>query len=65
MDSTGSAEGPLEELEIVAAPPLVTNPKDQPKTKTCSSDLGEKDCTAAGGSWVDGGATGVSYCDCP
>lgn len=62
-DSTGAAEGPIEELEIVAPPPLVINPPDdQPK---CSKDLGSSACVAAGGKWVDGGAVGASYCDCP
>jgi len=65
-DSTGAAEGPLEELEIVAPPPLIINPPkdDQPKTKTCSKDLGQSDCAAAGGS-MTGGSTGAPYCDCP
>jgi len=65
-DSTGAAEGPLEELEIVAAPPLVINKpsNDQSTTKTCSKDLGPSACTAAGGTMA-GGATGAPYCDCP
>lgn len=56
-DSTGSAAGALEALEIVAAPPLVIS--DQ-----CSSDLSESACTAAGGTWA-GKDTPTPYCDCP
>jgi len=65
-DSTGAAEGPLEELEIVAPPPLVINKpnNDQSTTNTCSKDLRPSDCVAAGGNMA-GGSTGASYCDCP
>ena len=55
-DSTGSATGFLEDVDIVAAP--------SPKAKICSKDLGQSACLAAGGKWVDGGAVGASYCDC-
>jgi len=43
-DSTGKAAGNLEDLGVVAAPPLVISPvndnqeKDQPKANTCSKD---------------------------
>ena len=65
-DSTGAAEGPLEELAIVAAPPLVINkPSDgQSTTKTCSKDLGASDCAAAGGHMSTGIAQ-APYCICP
>jgi hypothetical protein len=56
-DSTGSAAGPVEELEIVIPPPPVN-------TSTCSSDLSEPACTAAGGTWA-GKDTPTPYCDCP
>ena len=56
-DSTGSAAGLLEELEIVVPPPPVSSP-------ICSSDLSESACTAAGGTWA-GKDTPTPYCDCP
>lgn len=56
-DTTGSAEGALEDLEFVAAPPLLIG-------ETCSSDLTESDCLAAGGTWA-GKDTPSPYCDCP
>ncbi len=59
-DSTGSAEGPLEELEIVAPPPLVINPEP----KTCSKDLEETACAAVGGTWTDKDKPSP-YCTCP
>jgi len=64
-NSTGAAEGPLEELEIIAAPPLVINKPntDQSTTKTCSKDLGESACVAAGGTW-EKPATEAPYCNC-
>ena len=63
-DSTGSAAGSLEDLDIVAAPPLIISPvEDQPKAKVCSKDLGERACVAAGGTWTTS-AVGPSYCDC-
>lgn len=63
-DSTGAAEGPLEELLIVAPPPLVINKPENDQTNTCSKDLGPSACTAAGGTMA-GGATSAPYCDCP
>jgi len=65
-DSTGAAEGPLEELVIVAAPPLVVNkPSDgQSTTKTCSKDLGASACTAAGGH-MSSGSSSAPECVCP
>jgi len=56
-DSTGSAAGFLEDLEIVAAPPLSIIP-------ACSKDLGESACLAAGGTWVKKDVPGGIYCDC-
>jgi len=61
--STGFAEGSLDEVEPIPAPPLVIDQADNDKG-VCSSDLGQSDCDAAGGYWVDGGAVGASYCDC-
>ncbi len=65
-DSTGTAEGPLEELEIVAAPPLVINKpnNDQSTTKTCSKELGPSACAAAGGHMSIDLKSGP-YCVCP
>ena len=64
-DSTGATAGFLEDLEIVPAPPLVIKPvENKPNAKVCSKDLGQSACVAAGGTWVDGGATGASYCVC-
>ena len=56
-DSTGSAAGPLEELETVIPPPPVSS-------SACSSDLSESACAAAGGTWA-GKDTPKPYCDCP
>jgi hypothetical protein len=64
-DSTGAAEGPVEELVIVAPPPLVIKKPSNDQSNTCSKDLGSSACTPSGGTWVDGGATGASYCVCP
>jgi hypothetical protein len=61
-DSTGVADGPLEELVIVAAPPLVINKPSNDQSNTCSKDLGSIACTAAGGTM--GGAVGKE-CICP
>jgi hypothetical protein len=52
-DSTGSATGFLEDLDIVAAP-----------AKICSRDLGENACLATGGT-LKGKDTPTPYCDCP
>lgn len=37
---------------------------DESDSPVCSSGLDEASCLAAGGNWVDGGAVGVSYCNC-
>lgn len=59
-DATGSAEGLLEEVDLIAAPPPpIVQPED------CSQDLGQDSCEAAGGTWIEGGASSASYCDCP
>ncbi len=63
-DSTGAAEGPLEELVIIAAPPLVINKPNNDQSNTCSKDLGESACKAAGGTWADKD-TPTPWCDCP
>ena len=63
-DSTGAAEGPLEELEIVAAPPLVINKPSNDQSNTCSKDLESSACTAAGGHMSSGG-TSAPECVCP
>lgn len=55
-DATGSADGELEELEIVVPPPPIS--ADQ-----CSSGLSESACLAAGGTWA-GKDTPTPYCDC-
>lgn len=68
-DSTGKAAGNLEDLEFVAAPPLVISPvndnpeNDQPEANSCSKDLGPRACAAAGGTWTQSSA-GLYYCDC-
>jgi len=62
-DSTGAAEGPLDELEIIAPPPLIKSPSNDPSTKkTCSKDLGASACAAAGGTM---GGTVTFICVCP
>ena len=64
-DSTGAAEGPLDELEIIAPPPLIKSPSNDPSTKkTCSKDLGASACAAAGGHMSSGG-TSAPECVCP
>jgi len=70
-DSTGSAVGSLEDLEILADPPLAIEPVDdqsgntQPNTGgSCSADLGQRACAGAGGTWATS-ASGLPYCDCP
>jgi hypothetical protein len=63
-DATGTASGPLEDLEVIAAPPLVINPDiEDDEGQACSEDLGQSDCEAAGGSWT-GGGTSAPYCKC-
>jgi len=68
-DSTGLAAGNLEGLKFVKAPPLVISPvnddqeKDQPEANLCSKDLGQRACTAAGGTWTQS-PLGPYYCDC-
>jgi len=68
-DSTGLAAGDLEGLKFVKAPPLVISPvnddqeKDQPEANSCSKDLSQRACTAAGGTWTQSSA-GPYYCDC-
>ncbi len=60
-DSTGSAEGLLEDVQVVAAPPL-----PEP-TLACTRDLPETQCEAAGGTWKQDPniLTAVVYfCDC-
>jgi hypothetical protein len=56
-DSTGTAVGILEDLEIVPDPPLFNN-------RDCSQDMSESICIAAGGTWADKD-TPSPYCDCP
>ncbi len=69
-DSTGSAVGILEDLEIIAAPPLVIEPVDnqpgnnQPNNGgSCSADLVQSACASAGGTWTTS-TIGPPYCDC-
>lgn len=63
-DSTGLTSGFLEDLETVAAPPLVISPlEDKPRAEVCSKDLGESACVSAGGTWTTS-PLGPSYCDC-
>jgi hypothetical protein len=53
------------QADIVSAPlPVIIQNNNQSDPKSCSKDLGQSACLAAGGSWVDGGAVGSSYCDC-
>jgi len=53
------------QIAVVKAPlPVIIQNNNQPDPKSCSKDLGQSACLAAGGSWVDGGAVGASYCDC-
>jgi len=56
-DSTGTADGYLDDLEFVAAPPLI-------KGENCSKDLDQSACEAAGGTWA-GKDTPTPYCNCP
>jgi len=62
-DSTGAAEGPVEEIEIIASPPLVINQPRNDQPPKCTKDLEKSSCKAAGGNWV-GGTVGASHCDC-
>lgn len=60
-------EGPSDPLKICQV--YVVNAPSRPdlggsKPPACSSDLDEASCTAAGGTWEDGGAVGASYCRC-
>jgi hypothetical protein len=65
----GFMDGPSDPLKtcnvhVVDAPlPSVDSHSDGSNNPSCSSDLDEASCSAAGGSWV-GGATGKPYCDC-
>jgi CSLREA domain-containing protein len=51
-----------EDLPAIAAPPL---PTPTPTQLACQIDLGKRACASAGGTYVDGGATSASYCQCP
>jgi hypothetical protein len=67
-DATGIASGPLEDLEVIAAPPLVIDSDTDlvdDEGEVCSPGQGQSDCAAAGGTWIDGGSTSASYCECP
>lgn len=60
-DTTGSAEGPLEDVQTVAAPPLPA------PTQACTRDLPQTQCEAAGGTWrqdPDILTAVVFFCDC-
>ena len=52
-----------EQIPTVIAPPTPT-PTVTPTPLTCTRDLPQKQCEAAGGTWVDS-ATAASYCKCP
>lgn len=53
------------EVYVVDAPPLRGDLTiDDSDSSVCASGLDEATCIATGGSWVDGGAVGASYCDC-
>jgi hypothetical protein len=67
--SLGFMEGPSDPLKtcnvyVVDAPPPGEDSSTGGDSPVCTADLDEASCTAAGGTWVNGGAAAASYCNC-
>lgn len=68
----GSAAGNVLDFQLfrddcaqsLATIPGVSIPELETPDKICKIGLDERRCKKAGGTWVDGGAVGASYCDC-
>jgi hypothetical protein len=56
-------DNPLISIPRVTIPESDILDPDKPSL-VCKKDLDKDSCKEAGGTWVDGGAVGASYCDC-